>query len=387
MSTHENSAKQPAKPAELAPYDLNSTELSSSTSGYSPAASATADSENTELARRVWGVARKPLSTPAYAGLVAVVALTLGFGAYGIVHGVNALETQKGDTHAVEPANPVKPADVVESNGGVPDVGPAPIDPLKVVEQEPPAAADAKVTPFGEPDANGIMHATAILPQAKRNATTLTLDFPAATLEKNYALHIYASGEALTDDAQCSFRFNSPKIDQSSGLYEKDHALDFANICPTGEDGSIDIWLPVARTNWLYDIRFSLVKIKGWGATLNLDLMELANASPLDWDGTAPLEKTGPAFIRTTSGAWTFNFSSPEKYTGTAYVSQKLNVFEDMVLRIDPNDKDHVGKFLRYTDAAGEPVPGYIFIIPDRSSMNTPWILTELRGDDFPATQ
>ena len=169
----------------------------------------------------------------------------------------------------------------------------------------------------------------------------------------------------------------------------EDYNLRIFRFCPSADDGSVDVWIPVARTTWNHENRPTTLTIKGIGATLNVDLMEFEDATPVDWDGTSPFQGTGPAFIRTTSGAYSFTFDADISGTfrATVHASQGLNYFGPRAIEVDPSDSSDYSEYLKsfdYSDGTPDPQPGYIFVLPSSGSMNVPWTLMQVDTGDIP---
>lgn len=148
------------------------------------------------------------------------------------------------------------------------------------------------------------------------------------------------------------------------------------------------MWLPVAT--FYGDVFRSLentparLLLTGWGARVSFDLMEFAKATPVDWDGTSPFHGKGPAFIRTTSGAYVFTFESDASFNGVAFTSQLLDSFHGRSLDIE-SEGDKSSEQISHPYGAKEAMPGYIFVIPTPECKDRQWTLTEIDTGDLPA--
>ncbi|MBR6458583.1 MAG: hypothetical protein IKS49_00285 [Actinomycetaceae bacterium] len=358
MSTHHSADMTPSDSSEL----LNAEEA-----------------EQQALAERVFSVIRKPMSTPRYIALLIGIVLVVGLGGWGIVRGVEALVKDSEQPVQITNENPVNNGNDNTVNN--PEEKPGGNAEKKPAEGADKAKEDRVIANFGAPDPSGVMHVSVALPSIKHNRENVEVALPSDTLEHNYALHVYAPASTLNKDAYCSLRFETSIFDKVSN--KTTNSLVTPNLCPTSTDGSVDIWLPVTRTDWIYDNRFSKFIVRGWGVTLDFDLMKLENASPNNWDGTSPFQGTGPAFIHTTSDAYAFSFHSDKGFAGVAYASQRLDVFEDLHL----NTKDGAYDSILYTDGTSEPSPGYIFLVPSNGYMDVSWVLEEIDTGDLPDRQ
>ncbi|MBR6458577.1 MAG: hypothetical protein IKS49_00255 [Actinomycetaceae bacterium] len=343
MSTHHSADMTPSDSSEL----LNAEEA-----------------ERRALAERVFASVRKPMSKPKFAVLVVTIALVFSLGSWGIIRGVDTLMNEEED----------KPSEDKQS-----------------VETVEVAQDDERIETFNTPDSEGVMHLDVSLPSKSKKAHEVTISFPADVAEKKMLLHIHAPASNVDKDAQCIIDLQTSDFNKDEKDYRNDYRH-FAtyDICPTSEDGSVDVWLPVAK--FYGDVFRSLEKtpvkflLTGWGASISFDLMEYEKATPVDWDGTSPFNGKGPAFIRTTSGAYAFTLDSDAGFEGVTFTSQLLDSFDGHHFYIATEGDKSINR-IAHPHGAKEAMPGYIFLIPNPGHMDEEWTLTEIDTGDLPAKQ
>lgn len=294
-----------------------------------------------KIASRIFAAARKPMSLPKYAALLVALALVVGLGSWGIVRGISALGNN--------------------TNTSDETVG---------VEKDSSSSVK-KDGSFGAEDAHGIRHA-AVTIEKGITVSDVSIPVPSVPLNEDWVVHIYApsshnSVKNLERDNRCDLvvkmgdSLSQIKLSSwSSSIFE--------------DDVLADVWIPLTRypsKNSFGDYMFGghySAGVYECGTTVNLDLMKIENASPVNWDGTEPFQGEGAAFIKTTGttpGDYIFTLDTPGAFKADVISGQDSSPYMFWEMEFDKVGESARDSFV-HRGVTPETASGYIFVYPER---------------------
>ncbi|MBR6458575.1 MAG: hypothetical protein IKS49_00245 [Actinomycetaceae bacterium] len=298
------------------------------------------------LAARIFSAMRRPMSSPKYAALLVVLALVFGLGSWGIIHGVSTLRNNAKTSDETVKVETVE----VGKNGK-----------------------------FGAADAHGIRHATVTI---KKDIVVSDVSIPVSSvpLDGNWVLHVYASSsrgnvKSLDRDDRCDLIVKMGDF-LSTGSHSGSSKIELSSWSASifADDVLADVWIPLVRYpsknsfgNYMFGGHYS-AGIYECGTAVNLDLMKIEDASPVDWDGTEPFQGEGSAFIKTTGttpGDYIFTVDAPGAFKTDVISAQNPPSYMFWEMEFDSVGESQRDSFV-HRGVTSETGAGYIFVYPDR---------------------